>query len=132
MGERISIGQLAESAGVGVETVRYYQRLGLLKQPPKIVGGRRRYAPDQVKRLRFIKRAQSLGFTLTEVASLLALADGHCCADVRSLALRKAQLIEIKLAELAAMQQALKVLIQQCDTNVSALACPIIEALNRD
>ncbi|MCO6057249.1 Hg(II)-responsive transcriptional regulator [Pseudomonas sp. MOB-449] len=132
MTERLSIGRLAALAGVGVETVRYYQRQGLLEQPAKSVGGQRRYTPDQVKRLRFIKRAQSLGFSLAEVSSLLTLADVRCCADVRSLAAHKAQLIETKLTALAAMQRALNELIRQCDANTGNVSCPIIELLTRD
>ncbi|AOE85175.1 MerR family transcriptional regulator [Pseudomonas sp. TCU-HL1] len=132
MTERLSIGRVAALAGVGVETVRYYQRQGLLEQPAKSVDGQRRYTPDQVKRLRFIKRAQSLGFTLAEVSSLLALADGRCCADVRSLAAHKAQLIEAKLTALAAMHRALNELIRQCDANTGDVNCPIIELLIQD
>ncbi|MDH4554649.1 MerR family transcriptional regulator [Pseudomonas sp. BN417] len=132
MAQELSIGKLATLAGVSVETVRYYQRRDLLELPARLAGGQRRYGPDQVKRLHFIKRAQSLGFTLAEVLSLLELADGRCCADARALAVRKLQLIETKLAELTAMRQALGELIHQCDLNTGEMACPIIQAMNRD
>ncbi|WP_044871351.1 MerR family transcriptional regulator [Pseudomonas sp. LFM046] len=132
MTEQLSIGGLAALAGIGVETVRYYQRQGLLEQPSKAAGGQRRYAPDQVKRLRFIKRAQSLGFTLAEISGLLQLADGHCCAEVRSLAIHKVQLIETKLTALLAMHQALNGLIHKCDANSDTMSCPIIDLLNRN
>jgi MerR family mercuric resistance operon transcriptional regulator len=132
MTERLSIGQLAAKADVGVETVRYYQRQGLLEQPSKALGGQRRYAPDHVKRLRFIKRAQALGFTLAEIRGLLQLADGRGCAAVRSLAVHKVQLIERKLADLTAIHQALSELIHECDANVSNTCCPIIDLLDQD
>ncbi|MDT4804800.1 Mercuric resistance operon regulatory protein [compost metagenome] len=132
MTERLSIGQLAALADVGVETVRYYQRQGLLEQPSKTLGGQRHYAPDQVKRLRFIKRAQALGFTLAEISGLLQLADGRCCGEVRSLAAHKVQLIETKLDALLAMHLALNELIHQCDANADTMRCPIIDLLNRD
>src|SRR5881409_316911 len=93
----LSIGQLAQAARVNVETVRYYQRRRLLTEPTKPLGGHRRYALDAVKRLRFIKRAQSLGFTLDEVGDLLTLEDGRSCRDARLLAERKLALIEDRL-----------------------------------
>ncbi|MNE55328.1 Mercuric resistance operon regulatory protein [compost metagenome] len=96
------------------------------------MGGQRRYAPDQVKRLRFIKRAQALGFTLTVINDPLQLAEGRCCAEVRSLAVHKVQLIETKLAAFLAMHQALNELIHECDANADTMRCPIIELLNRD
>ena len=73
MGTELTIGKLADAAGVNIETIRYYQRRGLLGEPPKPPGGHRRYAPEQAKRVRFIKRGQALGFTLDEVAALLTL-----------------------------------------------------------
>lgn len=132
MTERLSIGQLAAMADVGVETVRYYQRQGLLEQPSKALGGQRRYAHDHVKRLRFIKRAQALGFTLAEINDLLQLADGSCCPEVRSMAVHKVQLIEAKLAVLTALHQALNELIRECDANSSDTCCPIIDLLGQD
>ncbi|MDH4559554.1 MerR family transcriptional regulator [Pseudomonas sp. BN411] len=132
MAEVFSIGKLAERAGVGVETVRYYQRRGLLEEPRKGMGGQRRYAPDQLKRLCFIKRAQALGFTLAEVSSLLAIADGQHCMDARMLAVEKLHVIEMKLAALTAMHQALCALVQRCEVNPSEQACPLIETLIED
>ena len=86
MRTELTIGQLATAAGVNVETIRYYQRLGLLDEPEKPAGGHRRYPAEQVKRLRFIKRAQALGFTLTEVAALLTLEQANACTETRDLA----------------------------------------------
>nr|WP_108216087.1 Hg(II)-responsive transcriptional regulator [Pseudomonas sp. GV085] len=127
----MSIGKLAEAAGVNIETIRYYQRRGLLDEPPKPLAGYRYYLPEQVKRLRFIKRAQALGFTLDEVGALLTLDAACACSETRALAVRKLAMIEKKMANLAAMQQVLGELVRQCDAGGGA-ACPIIDALNRE
>ncbi len=128
----LSIGLLAGKAGVNVETIRYYQRRGLLLEPAKPESGHRRYAPELVKRVRFIKRAQALGFTLEEIAGLLRLDEARACLETRELAVRKRELIETKLADLTAMRKALSKLMQQCDAIGSAGACPIIHALTKD
>ena len=128
----LSIGHLAGEAGVNVETIRYYQRRGLLLAPAKPESGHRRYAPELVKRVRFIKRAQALGFTLDEIAGLLRLDEAHACLETRELAARKRELIETKLADLTAMRKALSKLMQQCDAIGSAGVCPIIHALTTD
>lgn len=101
----LSIGKLAEAAGVNIETIRYYQRRGLLEEPPKPPGGHRRYSAEQLKRVRFIKRAQALGFTLSDVGGLLALDAACACKETRALAERKLALIERKIIDLAAMQR---------------------------
>ncbi|HEY1181543.1 MAG TPA: MerR family DNA-binding protein, partial [Rhodocyclaceae bacterium] len=111
------------------ETVRYYQRLGLLDEPAKPSDGYRRYSHEQAKQLRFIKRAQGLGFTLSEVGGLLKLETACLCADTRELAVRKLALIEQRMTHLAAMQEALTGLIRQCDSGDGGEACPIIEVL---
>lgn len=130
MPELLSIGTLAQMAEVNVETIRYYQRRGLLGVPQKPPGGHRRYTAEFVKRLRFIKRAQALGFTLAEVAALLRLDSMHQCAETRALANRKLLLIEDKLADLAAMRQAMMRLMQQCDSSQDHDACPLLDALS--
>ena len=89
----LTIGELARAAGVNVETVRYYQRRGLLKEPPRPIAGYRRYAASEVGRLRFVKRAQMLGFTLGEIADLMRLADESAREQARELAARKLSLI---------------------------------------
>ena len=129
----LTIGSLADEAGVNVETIRYYQRRGLMPEPDKPAQGYRRYDATTVKRVRFIKRAQALAFTLDEVGMLLTL-DSTCgCSDTRALAARKQGLIERKMADLNAMQQALGDLIQQCDAGGSTTRpCPIIDVLERD
>ncbi|AXK39950.1 Hg(II)-responsive transcriptional regulator [Crenobacter cavernae] len=132
MAEALTIGRVAKLAGVNVETIRYYQRRGLLAEPDKPTGGYRRYPAEVVKRTRFIKRAQALGFTLDEVAGLLRLDEAGACAQTRELAAHKVALIDQKLAGLTAMRQALADLIGQCDAGQSSMGCPIIQVLARD
>ncbi|SEJ49123.1 MerR family transcriptional regulator, mercuric resistance operon regulatory protein [Pseudomonas linyingensis] len=131
MTAKLTISKLAEAAGVSIETIRYYQRRSLLDEPPKPLGGQRRYSVEQAKRVRFIKRAQALGFLLDEVGALLTL-ETSSCSDTRALAVRKLILIEQKMADLAAMHQALGNLVQQCDAGDGDAACPIIDVLERD
>ncbi len=101
-GTGITVGQLAEAAEVNVETIRYYQRIGLLPLPKKDHGSIRRYSADDLKRLRFVKRAQALGFSLSEVALLLGLSDGKHCAETKMLAEKKLARVEAKISDLAA------------------------------
>lgn len=127
----LTISQLAKQANVNVETVRYYQRRGLLTEPEKPPGGHRRYTQDEVSRLKFIRRAQVLGFTLDEITNLLHLDGADCCADTHDLAVAKLALIDEKIAGLTAMRQALAGLVQQCERSVDRIACPIIHALDQ-
>ncbi len=128
----LTIGRLADEAGVNVETIRYYSRRGLMLEPDKPFNGHRRYPAAAVKRVRFIKRAQVLGFTLNEVGSLLELEEAHACAETRDLAAHKLQVIESKLTDLKAMRKALSALLRQCDTGATKGGCPIIHALAAD
>lgn len=132
MGEQLTIGQVAKRAGVNVETVRYYQRRGLLAEPAMPPGGHRRYPEAAVQRLRFIKRAQALGFTLEEIAGLLHLDAACACAQTRELAAHKLELIERKIAGLVAMREVLGGLVRQCDREQAAADCPIIHALTQE
>ena len=125
----ITIGQLAETAGVNVETIRYYQRIGLLPRPKRDYGSIRRYSADDLKRLRFIKRAQALGFSLDEVALLLGLSDGRHCAETKSLAEKKLGMVEQKIGDLVSIQKALRGLVTQCSKGSRGYGCPIIDAL---
>lgn len=125
----ITVGQLAQTAGVNVETIRYYQRIGLLPLPERDYGRIRHYSADDLKRVRFIKRAQALGFSLEEVALLLGLSDGEHCAETRVLAEKKLTMVEEKIADLAAIQQALRGLVTQCSQGSRGCGCPIIDAL---
>ena len=128
----LTIGGLADEAGVNVETIRYYQRRGLMSEPDKPTHGYRRYDATTVKRVRFIKRAQALGFTLEEIGGLLQLDEAHACAETRELASHKLAAIETKLADLAAMRKALTTLLCQCDAGAMKGNCPIIHALGAD
>ena len=129
MAENLTIGALAKAAGVHVETVRYYQRRGLVSEPKRQVGSVRRYGDDAVKRLRFIRRAQELGFTLEEIKILVRLGETPNCRDAKTLAARKLGLVESRLEDLRRMQSALKSLVSQCETGRER-SCPIIEVLS--
>ena len=130
MGRELTIGKVARAAGVSVETVRYYQRSGLVPEPPRPAGGVRRYAGETVARLRFIKRAQELGFTLAEVRRLLALGDPQSCSKARALAANKLELVRARIADLERMRATLESLIERCDTVRGKVACPIIASLS--
>ena len=125
----LTIGRLARDAGVNVQTIRFYQRRGLLAKPSRPPGGVRRYAPDAAARVRFIKRAQALGFSLDEVALLLGLSDGDHCAETQALAEKKLAMVEGKMNDLAAIKKALKGLITECSKGSRRSGCPIIDAL---
>jgi MerR family mercuric resistance operon transcriptional regulator len=121
-----------EILGVNVETIRYYQRRGLMAEPDKPNQGHRRYGGEAVERVRFIKRALVLGFTLEEIAGLLALDEARAGAKTRGLAAHKRQVIEAKLADLKAMRKALTAQVRQCGNGATTGACPIIHALAAD
>lgn len=127
----ISIGQLARAAGVGVETVRFYERKGLLDAPPRKDSGYRQYDGDAVERLKFIRRAQLVGFTLKEIQDLLALRDDPDArrADVRERAAAKVADIDAKVRDLLAMRASLDRLLATCAVDGPAADCPIITAL---
>jgi len=127
----LTIGKLARAANVGVETVRYYQQRELLPIPAAR-GGFRYYPASAVDRIRFIKRAQELGFTLDEIAELLRLQDGTDRAQLRELASTKAEEIEQKLADLGRMHGVLMHLVDACAHTDDNHPCPIIETLARD
>ena len=127
----LTIGVVAAQARVNVETIRYYQRRGLLSIPAMLAGGVRRYSDDTVQRVRFIKRAQQLGFTLEEVADLLELNDGKHCAETRVVAERKFSELEGKITDLKAMRDSLAGLIKACGKPDAKVHCPIIEALGK-
>ena len=130
MSATMTIGRVAEAAGVNVETIRFYQRLGLLAEPARPPGGVRRYGDEYVSRLRFVKRAQQLGFSLAEIQRLLALEDPQSCGKARSLAAEKLALVEARLSDLARMRDVLKELVARCDVRRGKVACPIIATLS--
>jgi len=125
----MKIGELATQADVHVETIRYYQRLGLMPNPPRRHGSVRRYDPAAVERLRFIKRAQALGFSLEEVKLLLELSVGEHCAETRILAERKLGLVAKKITDLRRLEAALRRLVRACGSGRAGRGCPIIEDL---
>jgi len=125
----MTIGQLASAGGVNVETIRYYQREKLLPTPKRFPGSIRRYDGEELIRLMFIKRAQAIGFSLTEITLLLQLAEGEHCAETQVLAEKKLGVIKQKLADLRAIESALKKLISACRRRGSGCGCPIIESL---
>ena len=125
----LTIGRVAKAAGVNVETIRYYQRLKLLEEPEKPLGGVRQYSDATVARVRFIKRAQELGFSLAEVQRLLRLENPQSCGAARALAVEKLALVESRLADLVRMRGVLKDLVARCELRRGKVACPIIETL---
>jgi len=128
MGKPLTIGYLARAAEVNVETVRYYQRVGLIQEPQRPQAGYRVYPPEAVDRLKFIKRAQQLGFSLKEITELLELGDGHC-ADVRVRAEEKRAHIDQQIKDLKNLRKTLDILIKACQTDNDTVHCPIVETL---
>lgn len=129
MRSELTIGKLATAAGVNIETIRYYQRRGLLDEPDKPLSGYRRYPAHMATRVRFIKRAQQLGFILEEVKGLLLLEDGQNCRETRLLAERKLALIEERIDALVRMRRTLRQLIAECSKGRRPRTCPIIATL---
>ena len=127
----LTSGQLARAAGVHVETLRYYERQGLLPEPARRESGYRQYTAEDLAAVRFIKRAQGLGFSLKEVASLLALrVDGATpCVEVRARAGAKLADVEAKMADLARIRAALARLVEACTGEGPTGHCPILAAL---
>jgi MerR family mercuric resistance operon transcriptional regulator len=129
--DHLTIGQVADAAGVNKETIRYYQALGLVEQPRRPPGSVRRYGASAVERLLFIKRAQQLGFTLEEIRKLLLLEDGQDCARTRALAEQKLATIRERIEDLERMRRLLEGLVRQCRQGKRPRACPIIATLSR-
>jgi MerR family mercuric resistance operon transcriptional regulator len=125
----ITIGRLADTAGVNVETIRFYQRKGLMQEPDRPMGGIRRYGETDLARVRFIKSAQRLGFSLDEVADLLKLEDGSHCTDARAQAERKLADVRARLADLRRIEVVLQDLIQRCCAAKDSVRCPLIQSL---
>lgn len=131
--DMLSIGQVARRAGVGVETVRYYEREGLLEEPPRRASGYRQYSDEVVKRLHFIKRAQKLGFSLKEITELLMLrVDARtACEEIRQRTEAKIAEVERKLRELQRMRQALLQVHSLCIGQGPTGRCPMLDALDQ-
>ncbi len=130
--ESLGIGALAKRGGVGIDTVRYYERSGLLSPRSRLASGYRRYSPAEVARLRFIRRAQALGFTLNEIRELLALSSRPDVARVKRAAEQKLADVERRMASLERMRQGLVSLIDACPGHGRAEDCPILNALGSE
>ena len=130
--EGMTIGRLAKAAGVNVETVRYYQRRGLVPEPQRPVGGQRRYPPAVLQRLGFIRRAQQLGFSLEEIRRLIELAGTRRSAESRQMAQRKLAVLDSRVEELNAMRRRLRSLVAASARDTTGKVCPVIEALQQD
>lgn len=128
----LTIGQVAERAGVGVETIRFYEREGLIEDPDRKPSGYRQYPPETIRRIRFIRRAKELGFSLKEISDLLSLRvdPGRTCADVRQHARDKIADIEERMAGLAQMKSALERLAGKCCGSGPTDDCPILAEID--
>jgi MerR family transcriptional regulator, mercuric resistance operon regulatory protein len=126
----LTIGFLAKAADVNIETIRYYQRIGLIIEPAKPAQGYRNYSEDTLKRIQFIKRAQQLGFSLQEIEELLQLGEGHC-ADVRQLAEVKRKQIDQQINDLQNLRNTLSQLITSCKSDGDNSQCAIVETLSK-
>ncbi|MGE0671484.1 MAG: Hg(II)-responsive transcriptional regulator [Methylibium sp.] len=127
----LSIGALADAADVSVETIRFYQRKGLLAEPQRPLGGFRRYDEHALGRVRFVKAAQRIGFSLDEIGELLNLEDGTRCAQARRVATQKLIEVRARLSDLQRMEAALSELVGRCETARGTVSCPLIEALQQ-
>lgn len=132
--ERLTISRLARRGGVNLETVRYYERRGLLPKPPRTAAGYRVFPEEAARRLRFIKRAQALGFSLREIRDLLSLRMrlGTSRAEIRARAHAKILDVDQKIQSLQAIKKALRTLTDRCDGCGPIAACPILESLDHE
>jgi MerR family mercuric resistance operon transcriptional regulator len=130
---KITVGILASETGCNVETVRYYEKIGLMPDPPRSQGGHRLYAREHIRRLMFIRRCRHLGFGVPQVRGMLKLIDepGHVCGEVKAMTLRHAKEIKQKIRELKRLEKALNSMTEQCVEDDAAEQCPIIDALYR-
>lgn len=128
----LSIGQLARRAGVAIDTVRYYERNQLLSPAGRLESGYRRYGDTELKRLRFIRRAKALGFTLADIRELLSLSEQRSVPKIKRAAEAKLADVEHRLEELEHIRDALRTLVAACPGHGRADACPILNALNRE
>lgn len=128
--DNYTIGALAQAAGVNLETIRFYQRRGLMPEPVRPQGSIRRYGETDLARVRFIKSAQRLGFSLDEVEELLKLEDGSRCGEVREQGARKLADVRTRLADLQRIEQVLADLVARCGSQRGRVRCPLIGALH--
>ena len=126
----MTIGPLSKQTGCNIETIRYYERIGIMPPPPRTEGGHRLYREEHLKRLTFIRRSRELGFTLKDVRNLLSLVDGDdfTCDEVKTMTLEHAGDVRRKIADLRKMERVLKDMVSQCDRG-DVPDCPVIDAL---
>ncbi len=129
--ENLTIGAFAKAAGVNIETIRFYQRKGLLPEPDRPYGSIRRYGEADVARVKFVKSAQRLGFSLDEIAELLKLEDGTHCCEAAELAAQRLADVRARLADLTRMERALSQVLSACHANEGQVTCPLIASLQR-
>ena len=129
----LTIGALSKRTGCNIETIRYYERIGILPVPPRTKGGHRLYSRDHFKRLFFVRRSRELGFSLKEVRGLLSLVDGgdYTCAEVKTLTLKHADEVKRKITDLKKLERVLKSMASQCEGG-EIPECPVIDALFGD
>ena len=131
--KQLKSGDLAKQTGINVETLRYYEREGLLPKPERTESGYRQYSQMDVQKILFIKKAQELGFTLKEIKELLSLkiSSGHSALEVKQLSLQKIQAIDAKITSLLAMEESLTCLVDACPGSEGDISeCPILECLD--
>lgn len=128
--QQFTIGELSKRTGVNIETIRYYEKVGAMLDPPRTSSGYRLYCYDHVKRLRFIRRCRQLGFAMLEIRELLGLVDAHgyTCAEVQALTLEHAEMVKQKIRDLKRLQKTLRDIASQC-TGEEVPECPIVDAL---
>ncbi|MEY2343292.1 Hg(II)-responsive transcriptional regulator [Acidithiobacillus sp. IBUN Pt1247-S3] len=129
--ENLTIGAFAKAAGVNVETIRFYQRKCLLVEPDRPYGSVRRYGSSDVARVKFVKSAQRLGFSLDDIGELLKLEDGTHCSEASELAVLRLADVRAKLADLDRIEAALSNLVSECHVHQGNVSCPLIAALHR-
>jgi len=128
--ESLTIGAFAKAAGVNVETIRFYQHKGLLPTPDRPYGGIRRYGSADVARVKFVKAAQRLGFSLDEVGQLLKLEDGTHCSEAAELATLRLADVRARLSDLARIEVVLSKLVGECNAHLGNVSCPLVAALH--
>jgi len=130
--EKYSVGQLAKESGCKVETVHYYEKIGLMPEPPRTEGGHRVYTLPHVKRLNFIRRSRELGFRIEQIKDLLKFIDepNHYCGEVRAMAMQQSRVVQEKINDLQRLQSALNGMVTQCKGSNNPIDdCPIVDAL---
>ena len=134
LGKGLTIGRLATLSGVNLETVRYYERIGLMPEPGRTGGGHRVYDRDHRRRLTFIRRARELGFGIEQIRTLLALAEPQrrSCEEVRHLASTHLEDVRAKIADLVRLEAILAATVQRCDTWTAEPSCPVLDLLEED